>query len=426
MSKTRGGWARLAVPGSVVLLALGLIAAPAGRRAFGVGERKASPVAEALPVAVEVEAFEPEVVSDEMPFSGTLKERQKLELSFKVPGTVRSLYQVKGPDGLDRDVQAGDRVPLGAAIAGLDEVDYRRDLETAREQLARAVAKVEVARANAELARKDHTRDQRLSARGAVTNEALDATYNKLRVTAAEATVSEREVGSADLALKKAEDDLKECSLTVPLANATVVNRMIEKDERLAANRVVFHLIDVSKLVVTIGVPDNLVGRLQPGQALAATSDAFRRQSFAGRVTKIAPMADSQTRIFPVEVTIGEPKGLRPGMIVTVDLGQSSEARLLPITAVLRGDRPDEYVVYEVVEEGGKPVARRRKVELDGVGDNRVKIKPGDGTELREGAQVVVAGAARLHEGQLVKVLGVETPRPSSSVVAASLKGAAR
>jgi multidrug efflux system membrane fusion protein len=346
-----------------------------------------------------------------MPFSGTLKERQKLELSFKVPGTVQMLHQVKGPDGVDRDVQAGDRIPLGTAIARLDDSDYRRDLETARENLARAHARVEIARANAELARKDHTRDHRLAARGAVTNEALDATNNKLRVTAAETTVADREVASAQLSLKKAEDDLKECSLIVPLPSATVVNRMIEKDERLAANKVVFLLIDASRLVVTFGVPDALVGRLELGQTLAATSDAFPGESFAGRVTKIAPMADAQTRIFPVEVTIDEPRGLRPGMIVTVDLGRSSEARPVPLTAVHRGEKPGEFVVYEVVTEKNRPIARRRRVELDGVADNRIRIKPGPGTELRDGAMVVIAGGSRLHESQVVRVLGGEVSK---------------
>jgi RND family efflux transporter MFP subunit len=406
-AKKRMRWARLATPAAVTL-ALGLLAMPAGRRVLGVGDPKTSSVAEPLPVAVEVEPFLPEVVSDELPFSGTLKERQKLELSFKVPGTVRSLYQVKGPDGIDRDIQAGDRVPMGAAIAKLDDLDYLRDLETAREQLARAKARVEIGRANADLAKKDLVRYQNLASRGSVADQSVDTSHARARVTVAELIVSEHEVASAELALRKAEQDLKDCTLTVPLADATVVERMIEQDERLAANKVIFRLIDVSKLVVTFGVPDAMVGLLRPGQTLSATSDAFRGESFAGRVTKIAPMADSQTRTFPVEVTIDEPRGLRPGMVVTVDLGHSSRAYLIPVTAALRGEKPDDFAAYEVVEEGGQAVARRRAVELDGVGDNRIKIKTGPGTGLREGAMVVVSGANRLHDGQIVRILGGE------------------
>ena len=61
-----------------------------------------------------------------------------------------------------------------------------------------------------------------------------------------------------------------------------------------------------------------------------------------------------------------------------------------------------------------------RDGELELIGSMVARARAG------EGALVVVAGAARLHEGQLVKVLGAETPRASSSTVAASTKGAAR
>jgi multidrug efflux pump subunit AcrA (membrane-fusion protein) len=80
------------------------------------------PVAASLPVAVRVEPLAVRVFRNETPFSGTVKERHRVEFSFKVPGTVKELLQVDGPDGFPHDVQEGDRVALGAALARLDDV----------------------------------------------------------------------------------------------------------------------------------------------------------------------------------------------------------------------------------------------------------------------------------------------------------------
>src|SRR6185295_8076744 len=65
--------------------------------------------------------------------------------------------------------------------------------------------------------------------------------------------------------------------------------------------------------------PDSLVHRVSPGQSLDVSTEAYPGARFAGRVTAIAPLADSQSRVFNIEVTIPNADGrLKPGMIGTV------------------------------------------------------------------------------------------------------------
>ena len=80
---------------------------------------------------------------------------------------------------------------------------------------------------------------------------------------------------------------------------------------------------------------------------------------------------------------------------------------LMPMTAVHRGDRKGEGYVYTVVEETGRQIARRRRIMLDGVHDNRLRIVEGERTEVRVGDPIVVDGSFRLAEGLTVRVVDV-------------------
>lgn len=357
------------------------------------------------PVAVRAEPVRSEPIELAIAFSGTVKERRKLELSFKVPGTVDRLLKIETSDGKKRDVQAGDRVQKDAVIARLDEVDYRRERESARARLESARAKSTAARADASFAAKDRDRYEELLKNKAVTKEEVDRARAKAEAADAEALAAASGIAAAELAVSKAEQDLKDCSLVVPMDQSTVVARYVEEGERIAAGKSAFLLMDLSKLVVGFGVSDSLVGRLRIGQEFKTTSDAFPGESFPARLTKISPNADDRTRTFEVEVTIDDPKGLKPGMIASVNIGRHEDAILLPLTAIRRAADADRYAVFVVVSEGEAEVARMRRVELDGLIDNRARIKQGKGSEIKLGDRVIVAGANRLLEGDRVRTL---------------------
>lgn len=363
-----------------------------------------------LPIAVQVQAIHEESFSTETRYSATVKELQKADLSFKVAGTIQEFYQVPDPNSSQpRDVQVGDAVPPDAVLAQLDDADYRRKWNSAREQLAKAESQRVAAEADAELAVKDLKRAEALTEKGAGTKENLDAAERR-QITANAALVSaERDVEAARIAEQQAEDDLNNCALKVPaLARAYVAEKYVERSERVAAAKPAFLLIDVSKVRVAFGVPDNLVTDLQLGQHLPVTAEALGEQAFVGRISKISPSADLRTRTFLIEVTIDEPGKLKPGMIVTTSIGENRAGLLVPMTAIQRGEKKDEFIVYKVVSENGQAIARGCRVELDGVFDNRIHIPTGPGTELVAGDQVVVVGAWRLTEGQQVRVVPQE------------------
>jgi len=361
------------------------------------------------PIPVQVAALKPELINSETRFSATVREERRIELSFKVPGTVVSLLQMSGLDGKPRDVQEGDAVTSDPErpLARLDDSDYRRQLSTVEERLAQAEAKQRAAMANVTAIRATFDRIKALRQRGSVPQQTYDDTLAKKDAAEAELDAAQRGVGAAKVAKQQAEDDVKNCRLVAPIARAVLSRKNIEGGERVQAGQPVFQVIDLSRVRVAFGVSDTKIDHFRIGQSVDVTADAFPGERFAGQITKIVPAADLKTRTFEIEVTITEPRGLRPGMVVTILVGRRETMTLVPMTSVHRDEAKGGCYVYTVAEENGRQVARQRRVEFDGVYDNRLRLVGGDGCQVKTGDVIVVSGSFRLTEGQEVRVLDV-------------------
>jgi multidrug efflux system membrane fusion protein len=358
-----------------------------------------------LPVAVQVTTLRRDLIVAESRFSATVRERQRIELSFKVPGTVASLMQTKAIDGQQRDIHEGDVVKADPdhPLAQLDDSDYKRRVTAARDRLAAVRAKERSVAATVTGAQATFKRIKALRERGSVAQQMYDDTLAKRDSAVAELEAVQREIGGANVAVQQAEDDWKHCSLVLPIQQAVISRKSIEQGERVPAGQPVVEIMDLSRVRVAFGVSDKRISQYGIGHA-------FPGGHFAGRVTKLLPAADLRTRTFEVEVTIDDPKGLKPGMIVTIIVGKREEVVLIPMTAVQRGVEPDDFTVYAVVDEDGNFVARKRRVKLDGVYDNRVRLIEGKHSEVHAGDRIVSGGAFRIVDGQTVRVLDVPDP----------------
>ncbi len=369
-------------------------------------------VEEPLPIAVQVITLKRESVNSEIRFTATVRELQCIELSFKVPGTLSTMLQVPGFDGKQRDLHEGDEVRADAnrPLAELDDSDYRRSVEMARDRLAQAQARQRASEATATAIRANFKRMKALRERESVAQQAFEDALARRDSAEAELEGVRREVSAATVALQQSEDDLKNCALSLPIAKATISKKYVENGERVQAGQPVLQVMDLSGVRVAFSVPDTKVDKFRLGQTLTVMADASPGKPFTGRVSKILPAADLRTRSFEIEVTIDEPHGLRPGMVVALIVGREQNLILLPMTAIGRGDTPDETTVFAVVDDGGRKVVRKRRVELDGVYDNRIQLVEGDGSRVGEGDAIVVTGAFRLSEGREVRELQSQEP----------------
>jgi multidrug efflux pump subunit AcrA (membrane-fusion protein) len=64
-----------------------------------------------------------------------------------------------------------------------------------------------------------------------------------------------------------------------------------------------FEIVNVSKLKLKVSINENQVAGLKSGNTVAVTASVYPDAKFAGKITFIAPMADSSLN-FPLEIEI--------------------------------------------------------------------------------------------------------------------------
>ena len=340
---------------------------------------------------VRVEAVATETPQETLRYSANIQSDKTVDVAFKVGGYIKEISQVAGADGQTRDIQAGDQVSDGTVLAKVDPQQYDDQVKEAKAQLASANAALKKADA-------DFKRATALYDSQSMTAPEYD-TYRK------EYESSQADVAGAKAQLHDAEVNLGYTELKSPLTGV-VLQRNIEVGTLVSPQQVAFAVADVTSVKAVFGVPDVRLQDVKEGDPLSVTNETYPDRSFAGKVTEIAPAADSATRVFDVEVTLPNANGLlKVGMVVSLALTSGPAAEpvmLVPLTAVVRGaSGPDAYAVYVVQKQDQNEVARLKEVQLGQVSGNRVAVTGG----LEAGDRVIVSGTTLVGDGQDVKVI---------------------
>jgi RND family efflux transporter MFP subunit len=354
-------------------------------RAQGIEPKPARPV--------KAQAVVPGAAAGAIRYSATIEPYAQVSLAFKTSGYVDGLLTRRGADGRTRVAQPGDRVGKGYVLARVHQLDYR-------ERVAQGRARLSESQAGLTKARLDLDRARTLFGSDSMTKPDLDAAQASFDQAQARVAASTSDIELATIALGDTE-------LAAPSAGV-LLERRIEVGTLVAAGTVGFVLGDVSTVKARFGIPDSAIALVTPGQAIDVIVEAAAPTAFAGRVTAVAPVADPQSRVFDVEITIpNRDERLRPGMIGTVAIGAPAGAATarpltVPLTAIVRapGDA-QAYAVFVVAPGSAGDVAKLRTVTLGDVVSNGVAVLKG----LTEGDRVIVSGATLLVDGERVRVV---------------------
>jgi membrane fusion protein, multidrug efflux system len=229
-------------------------------------------------------------------------------------------------------------------------------------QIAEAESKVQVAeaernQAEAQVAAAQSTLDRLREAAktpGAVAgNEVVLA---EKQVEADKALIESRRKSSqaaqaAVDALKTMESYLK---ITAPF-DGVVTDRLVHPGALVGANAESPLLIiqQISKLRLTVAVPEENVGGIVSGSNVSFKVPAYPEHVFSGTVARIARALDAKTRTMPVELdVVNKDRALAPGMYATVTWPvRSSQAALyVPQTSVVTTTER----TFVVRDKGGK------------------------------------------------------------------------
>lgn len=340
---------------------------------------------------VRVATVQKRSVQDALRYSANIEPYSQVNLAFQVGGYIKSILQKKGADGRMRDVQQGDDVDKNTLLATVDPSQYQQKVRGAQAQLASALAALKKAQ-------QDFGRAKALYATQSLTKPDYDSAVEEL-------STAKAQVDGARAQLKEAKIDLEHCFLKAP-SQSVVLQRNIEVGDLVGIGTLGFVISDVSSVKAVFGVPGLILKDLKLGDQLAVVTDSIPNTRFKGKITAISPAADSQVRVFEVEITIPNPENqLKPGMIASLELGEGapkSAIMMVPIASVVSSkDNSSGYAVYVVEGQGDNQVARLRDVSLGHVAGNMIAVTQG----VAPGDRIIVTGASLVENGEKVRVI---------------------
>lgn len=325
-------------------------------------------------------------------FSALVMPDSEVPLTFRVPGYVVSLDQVRGADGRLRAVAEGDRVRRGETLVRIRSAEYQ-------DRVRQAAYQMQAAQAAAHRAQLDFERASHLFDARSMTKPDFDAARAQLDATQAQLRAARAQTSEAEVALR-------DTTLTSPF-DGDVVKKAVEPGALVGSGLVAFVVADTETVKIVVGVPDTLIGSVRVGQQAEISVDAYPNRTFQARVSRIASAADSKTRNFEVEVSIpNRDRQLKVGMIASLRFAGDATGRapasspLVPLEAIV--ERPGGgQAVFLVRGSGAAKVAILRPVEVAEVEGNEIRVVSG----LASGETVITAGATLLKDGQKVEVL---------------------
>ena len=272
-------------------------------------------------------------------------------------------------------VQEGDVVHKGEVLARLDTSRLEPQFEAARaqaaaqkaavkrlhngsrpEEIAQARANLASAKADAENARVIYGREKGLLAKASATQQDVDNAKAAMDVANAKVEVNQKALDLAiagprveDIAQAEAQlrgdeaqlalvrQQLADAELKAPV-DGIIRSRLMEPGDMASPQRPVFSLAVMDPKWVRAYVSEPDLGRVHPGMMAAVTVDAFPKQSFAGWVGFISPVAEFTPKtvqteelrsslVYEVRVFVKDPNDdLRLGMPATVYLALNAVA----------------------------------------------------------------------------------------------------
>jgi RND family efflux transporter MFP subunit len=373
-----------------------------------------TPKLEKSPTPVRLAAVETYRPSQGQRYSASVLPNRQVNLAFRVNGFVESIYQARGADGRSHAVDIGDVVKAGTVLATVRSKDYELQVSQAKGQLTQATQAEQAARAQltqaeagAQKAAEDFERASALYSKTSLTKSDYDAAranYDSTRaqVDAAKSQVqaSAGTVSTTQAAVGTAGLGLHDTSLVAPF-DGVIVQRSIELGTLAGPSTLAFVLADISSVKATFAVPDLVIGHLRNGSKLAIYAEAFPNRQFRGFVSALAAVADSTTRSFQVEITVPNERALlKPGMIVSVDVGETPRSQpvtVVPLDAIVRGATESSQFAVMVVNDG---VAKLQPVTLGTTYGDRIVI-----SGVPAGERVIRSGANLVSDGATVKVI---------------------
>lgn len=228
--------------------------------------------------------------------------------------------------------------------------------------------------------------------------------YNRFNSAFSTGGVTQQQLDQAKLQLENAKNNLESARISFSDINikasfAGIINkRNIEVGSYVSPGQQLFEIVNVSSLKLKVNVDEKNISSIKTGQIVKVGVNVLPNQDFQGKVTFIAPKADSNLN-FPIELEIenNTQNDLKAGMYATAYIGSEEKATVLavPRTAFVGSVSSNQVFVVQDGKAVLKTVTSGRSF-----GDH-IEIISG----LEKGMQAITSGQINLLDGMPVAII---------------------
>jgi RND family efflux transporter MFP subunit len=339
--------------------------------------------------------------------SGYITPRRRATIAAKITGRVTGVF-----------FDEGTRVAEGQLLATLDDSDVKRSLDSAkadRDASQAAIQDYEVQLRNANIQLK---RAQDLQAAGVQTQEALDNARTAVDSLKAKIALTKQQVAASESRIAVAQQAVDNCTIRAPFAGI-VVSKDAQVGEMVSPNSAgggftrtgIATIVDMKSNEIEVDVNESYIARVENGQQVTATLDAYPDKPIPSKVRTVIPTADRQKATVKVRITIlnlDKYDFILPDMGVKVAFleneapaakDKGKEKGPQPVAFIPKGAvRSDSNASFVFLVRDGK--VERRAVSLGMDRGTDVAILAG----VTPGDSLVVKGPEGLHDGDKIEI----------------------
>jgi len=319
---------------AIVVLAVAILGAVGWevRRRIAESSKKEDLKGRKLAVAVETAPVKRATVREIGAFTGSIIPRSQFVVAPKVSGRLKKLT-----------IDIGDKLAAGQELALLDDEEYALQVAQAKAELAVAKTRVDAARADLTVAKREYERYGALRLKDVATESELDLSKATYDAKEALCRVAEAQVAQSEAALKASEVRLSYTRIPATWegggAERLVGERFADEGTQLAPNTPVVSIVDISSVIAVIYVTERDYPRITIGKTVSISTDAWPRREFEGKVARIAPVLKESSRQARIEVDIRNADyALKPGMFVRAGIlfQEHADATVVPMAALAK------------------------------------------------------------------------------------------
>ena len=338
-------WKKVLLYKKSIIIAVVVLVATAG----GIYQYKSKPAVVAVGPTIQVERGD---VISMVSATGTISPVNMVDVSSKISGLIEEMK-----------AKENDQVTAGQVLLLLDDTHLQTLVVQAKAKLSNAEG--------------IYDRTQRLANMGAVATQALDTSRSDYNV--------------AQAAYEDALSNLNETVIRAPISGQ-VIGKPIPAGQSVSANAsspmVILTVADMSIMQIETQVDESDIGKIQVGQKVTFTVDAYPTKTFSGLVSNVSQKATVVSNVVYYKVLVNVDAAenlLKPTMTarVSINIAESKNALFVPLAAV-KASNGQQYVT---VVQNGK--TQSTLVTTGITGDNKIEILSG----LTDGDQIVASSA---------------------------------